>query len=65
MKRQPCEPGTHQWEPTLFVGDGPTLPGEACERCDAVRIEGGDGWVYFADDQGCERAPVRENGSES
>lgn len=55
-KRQPCEPGTHEWEPTLFIGGDPTLYGDACENCDTVRIEGGDGYVYFDDDQGCERA---------
>lgn len=55
-KRQPCEPGTHEWEPTLFIGGDPTLYGDACEKCDAIRIEGGDGYVYFDDDQGCERA---------
>lgn len=56
MKRLLCGLGIHRWEPTLFIGGDPTLYGDACERCDMVRIEGRNGWVYFDDDEGSEPA---------
>lgn len=47
-----CRVGIHRWEVTLFVPlDGcPEIPGKACERCDAERME----WTHAHGSEGRE-----------